>query len=282
MDKTEHFLAQASESEERRRLAGRTVMLTRPPAQSTEMTARLTELGARVIHCPTIEITEPTTWEPLDAAIAALESYDWLIFTSANGVEFFFRRLTEKRGDAAGLPSHVRTCAVGPATARALASACGRADLTATESRAEGVLAALIAAVGGAEHLAGLRLLLPRARVARDLLPEELTRLGAHIDAVEAYQTVRPDIDRADLVRWMTENRVDAITFTSPSTVVNFAALIGTEDLSEPLRGLVVASIGPVTTEALRARGVTQTLQPQTYNATALVEALVEALGQLQ
>ncbi len=282
MDKPEHFLPQAPEREDRRRLAGRTVMLTRTPAQSAEMTARLAELGAKVIHYPTIEITEPTTWEPLDAAIADLESYHWLIFTSANGVEFFFRRLNEKRGETTKLPSHVRTCAVGPATARALTAACGRTDLTAAESRAEGVLAALITAVGGAEHLAGLRFLLPRARVARDLLPEELTRHGAHVDAVEAYQTLRPDIDRADLVRWMTESRVDAITFTSPSTVVNFAALIGTEDLSEPLRGIVVASIGPVTTEALRAHGVTQTLQPQTYNAAALVEALVEALGRLQ
>src|ERR1051325_2639616 len=96
MDKSEHFLPQASERAEGRRLPGKTVMLTRPPAQSAEMTARLTELGAKVIHCPTIEIIEPTTWEPLDAAIADLESYDWLIFTSANGVEFFFRRLAEE------------------------------------------------------------------------------------------------------------------------------------------------------------------------------------------
>jgi uroporphyrinogen III methyltransferase/synthase len=282
MDKTEHFLPQASEGEDRRRLAGRKVLLTRPPAQSAEMTARLTELGARVIHCPTIKIVEPTSWGPLDAAIADLENYDWLIFTSANGVEFFFRRLTERRGDATRLPSHIRTCAVGPTTARALTSAGGHTDVTATESRAEGVLAALITAVGGAEQLVGLRFLLPRARVARDLLPEELTRHGAHIDAVEAYQTVRPEIDRADLVGWITENRVDAITFTSPSTVANFAALIGAEDLSEPLRGIVVASIGPVTTEALHAHGLTQILQPQTYNAAALVEALVAALGHLQ
>ena len=281
MDKTEQFSPQGSEQTDSRRLDGKTVMLTRPPAQSVEMTARLADLGARVIHCPTIEITEPTTWEPLDAAIAHLESYDWLIFTSANGVEFFFRRLAEKRGSSSLAP-HLRTCAVGPATARALVSACGRADVTATESRAEGVLAALVEALGSVGHFAGLRLLLPRARVARDLLPEELTRLGAHIDAVEAYQTLRPDVDRADLIRRVTDNRIDAVTFTSPSTVANFAALIGNEDLSDLLRGIVVASIGPVTTEALRAHGVTEILQPQAYNAVALVEALVEALGHLQ
>ncbi|MFL6215114.1 MAG: uroporphyrinogen-III synthase [Blastocatellia bacterium] len=282
MDETGHFLPQKSERTSLRRLGGKTVMLTRPPAQSGEMAARLIESGARVIHCPTIEIAEPATWGPLDAALTNLEGYDWLIFTSVNGVEHFFRRFAEKQGDAMSLLSHVRTCAVGPATARALVSACGRVDVTAGESRAEGVLAALIEAVGGVEHLAGLRFLLPRARVARDLLPEELIRFGAHVDAVEAYQTLRPDIDRADLIRLMTDNHVDAITFTSPSTVANFAALIGNKDLSDTLRGLIVASIGPVTTEALRARGITQIIQSQAYNAIALVEALVEALGQLQ
>lgn len=282
MDQTGDFLPQPPEKRDRQRLAGKTVMLTRPPAQSAEMAARLAELGATIIHCPTIEIAEPSSWGPLDAAIDRLESYDWLIFTSANGVEFFFRRLAAKRGDGSSVVAGLRTCAVGPATAKAIASAGVRVDLTATESRAEGVLAALIEAVGGETRLAGLRFLLPRARVARDLLPDELTRHGAHMDAVEAYQTIRPDVDRAGLIRWITESRVDAITFTSPSTVANFAALIGEGDLSDSLRGIVVASIGPVTTEALRTHGITNVVQPQTYNALALVEALVEALAGLQ
>jgi uroporphyrinogen III methyltransferase/synthase len=281
MGKTKHFLSQEAEVASRR-LAGKTVMLTRPPAQSAEMAARLNELGAHVIHCPTIQIVEPTTWEPLDAAIRNLGSYDWLIFTSVNGVVYFFHRRAEIQGDAKNWPSRLRTCAVGPTTARALVSECGRADVIARESRAEGVLAALVEAVGGVEHLAGQRFLLPRARIARDVLPEELIRHGAHVDAVEAYQTVRPDVDRDDLIRLITDNHVDAITFTSPSTVTNFAALIGKKDLLDTLRGIVVASIGPVTTESLRAHGITQILQPQTYNADALIEALVEALGHLQ
>jgi len=260
-------------------LARKIVMLTRPPAQSTEMAAQLESLGATVIHYPTIQIAEPTSWEPLDAAIARLESYDWLIFTSANGVEFFFRRLAQKRGDGLSIVSGLRICAVGPATARAIASAGGQVEITAKESKAEGVLAAIIQAAGGEAKLAGQRFCLPRARVARELLPEELARHGSHVDAVEAYQTIRPDIDRASLLRWITEARVDAVTFTSPSTVTNFAVLVGADDLKESLSGIIVCSIGPVTTAALRAHGLTEIVQPQTYNAAALVEALVKALA---
>ena len=279
MGDADHFSLRQSDEPGQRPLAGKTVMLTRPPAQSVEMAARLEGLGATVIHCPTIQIVEPTSWEALDEAISRLESYDWLIFTSANGVEFFFRRLGERRSDGLSAVSGLQTCAVGPATARAIITAAGRVDLTARESTAEGVLAAIIETVGGEEKLAGQRFLLPRARIARDILPAELARCGAQVDAVEAYQTIRPEIDRAGLVRWITEHRVDAVTFTSPSTVTNFAALIGAVDLADSLRGLLVASIGPVTTEALRAHGLTEIVQPPTYNAAALVETLAEALG---
>jgi uroporphyrinogen III methyltransferase / synthase len=278
MPDSDHFSGQSSDQPDERVLAGKTVMLTRPPAQSAEMTTRLERLGATVIHCPTIEIVEPTSWERLDATIAGLESYDWLIFTSANGVEFFFHRLAEKRPDGLSAVSRLQTCAVGPATARAIVAAGGRVDLTARDSTAEGVLAALIKAVGGEEKLAGLRFLLPRARVARELLPAELARRGAQVDAVEAYQTVRPDVDSAGMIRLITESHIDAIVFTSPSTVNNFAALIGADDLADRLRGIVVASIGPVTSDALRAHGLTEIVQPQAYNAAALVEALVEGL----
>lgn len=280
MDNADSFLTRPPDPSAARPLVGKTIMLTRPPAQSAEMTAHLEGRGATVIHCPTIEIIAPASWAGLDEAISRLESYDWLIFTSANGVEFFFRRLVETRGDGLSRLSRLRTCAVGPATAGRITSAGGRVDITAAESRAEGVLAALIEAIGGAEQIKGQRFLLPRARVAREVLPMELARRGAHVDAVEAYQTIRPDAERAGLIDRLNAGRVDAITFTSPSTVVNFAALVGAEDLSDRLRGIRVASIGPVTTEALRTYGLTHVIQPQTYNAAALVEALVEAFGQ--
>ncbi|HJQ25897.1 MAG TPA: uroporphyrinogen-III synthase [Blastocatellia bacterium] len=280
MPDSDHFSGPPLDAAGGRPLAGKTLMLTRPPAQSAEMAANLERLGATVIHCPTIEVVAPASWERLDAAIAGLENYDWLIFTSANGVEFFFRRLIEKRQDGLSVVSRLQTCAVGPATARAIVTAGGRVDLTAKNSTGEGVLAALIEAVGGEARLAGLRFLLPRARVAREVLPAELARCGAQVDAVEAYQTVRPDLDREALMRWIAESRVDAIAFTSPSTVNNFAALVGADDLAERLRGIVVASIGPVTSDALRAHGLSEIVQPQTYNAAALVDTLVEALTQ--
>jgi uroporphyrinogen III methyltransferase/synthase len=279
MKNADHFSLGHRDEPGRRPLAGKTVMLTRAAAQSTEMAAMLEQCGATVIYCSMIQIAEPPSWEALDGAIGRLEGYDWLIFTSANGVEFFFRRLVEQRSDGLSAVSHLQTCAVGPATARAIASAGGRVDVTASESRAEGVLTAIVEAVGGEEKISGQRFLLPRARVAREVLPIELTRRGAHVDAVEAYQTIRPDVDRASLIRRMSESRVDAVTFSSPSTVTNFAALIGADDLADCLRGILVASIGPVTTEALRAHGLTDIVQPQTYNAAALVEAIVEALG---
>jgi len=273
-----HFSGQGNTEISQRPLAGKKVMLTRPPAQSNEMAADLERLGATVVHFPTIEIAEPSSWQGLDAAIARLDAYDWLLFTSANGVEFFFRRLAERRHDGLSVLSGLRTCVVGPATARALVSAGGQVDLTATDSTGEGVLTALIEAVGGKEKLSGLSFLLPRARVAREVLPAELARHGAQVDAVEAYQTLRPDVDRASLIRLITESHVDAIAFTSPSTVNNFAALIGSDDLANCLSGIVVASIGPVTSDALRARGFTDIVQPERYNAAALVEALTEAL----
>src|SRR5919202_1087127 len=118
MGESDRFSAQGPQPPGARPLAGKTVMLTRPPAQSADMAAMLERLGARVIHCPTIAVAEPSSWQPLDAAIAGLESYDWLIFTSANGVEFFFRRLGERRGDGLSVASRLQTCAVGPATTR--------------------------------------------------------------------------------------------------------------------------------------------------------------------
>jgi uroporphyrinogen III methyltransferase / synthase len=279
MDETNQFSSGASGEPGGRALAGKTVMLTRAAAQSAEMTAMLERRGATVIHCPTIEIAGPSNWAALDAALADLESYDWLIFTSANGVEYFFRRLAERRADGIQIVSRLQTCAVGPATARAVLEAGARVELTASESTGEGVLAAIIAALGGEEKLAGLRFLLPRARVAREVLPAELARRGARVDAVEAYQTVRPEIDRAGLIQRIAGRAVDAITFTSPSTVTNFAALVGADDLAGLLRGILVASIGPVTTDVLRERGITDVIQPQTYNAAALVEALAEAFS---
>jgi uroporphyrinogen III methyltransferase/synthase len=257
-------------------------MVTRPLAQSKEITSLLERLGASVVHCPTIQVVEPSDWAPLDRAIDELGSYDWLVFTSSNGVQFFFRRLIERglyeRGGLDRLPG-LTTFAIGPATAAALEAAGARVDLIASESKAEGALRAIIDHLGGEQRLRGLRFLIPRARVAREVLPAELGRLGARVDAVEAYQTIRPEADGDRLVALFKDRKIDAITFTSASTVSNFAALVGMKDLSGLFENVAVASIGPVTTQAAAEHGIRRVIQPRTYNAAALVAALAESLG---
>jgi uroporphyrinogen III methyltransferase/synthase len=258
-------------------LKGKTVLITRPRAQSGEMTRYIEQLGATVIHCPTIEIAEPVSWAALDAAIEELATYDWLVFTSANGAEFFFRRLAEKRRDLAASINTV-ICAIGPATAKAIEKAGIRVDVIAEDSKAEGALATIIEHTGGENKIRGLRFLIPRARIAREVLPVELSNLGAYVNAVEAYQTVKPDVKTDAIVRLFTEGAVDAITFTSSSTVSNFAALVGADDLSTLLQDTLVACIGPVTAATAIGHGITNVIQPDVYNATAMVEALVKAI----
>lgn len=262
-----------------RPLKGKTILITRARAQSAEMTTRLEQLGATVIHCPTIEIVEPVSWAALDAAIEELATYDWLVFTSANGAEFFFRRLGQKRRDYASSMSKMVICAIGPATAKAIEKSEIRVDVVAEDSKAEGAVAAIIERAGGRDKIRGLRFLIPRARIAREILPVELRNLGAHVNGVEAYQTAKPDVDSDGIIRLFKEGVVDAITFTSSSTVSNFAALVGLDDLSTLLRNTLVACIGPVTAATALDYGLADIVQPDVYNATALVEAIVKAIG---
>lgn len=277
MHKSEPETEQPSDKLPHRPLQGRAILITRALAQSEELTSTLTNYGAHVLHCPTIEITEPDNWNALDQAIERLDSYDWVMFTSANGVEFFFRRLADKGIDYP--PDQVSTFAIGPATAKSLRERNARVDLIAEDSKAEGALAALIARAGNEENLRGLRFLIPRARVAREYLPRELSSLGAHVDEVETYQTVKPDVDGQKIVKIFEEQIIDVITFTSSSTVSNFASLIGTKDLSGLLKKTLVACIGPVTAATASEYGLNNILQPETYTTSALVEAIIKSLG---
>lgn len=261
-------------------LRGKTVLVTRPRAQSEDIVARLEALGATVVHCPTIEVVSPNNWAALDASIRRIKEYDWIVFTSANAVHFFLRRLGEIQSDGVGaLAEHV-ICAIGPATARALESAGAVAHITASDSQAEGVLIAITEHVGGEENVRGLSFLIPRARVARETLPEGLRRLGATVDAVEAYQTIKPDIERESILRLFKENSIDVVTFTSSSTLSNFAALVGLTDLSDLLANMLIACIGPVTAEAASNHGLKRIVQPELYNSDALVDLIVKSIGQ--
>lgn len=260
-------------------LLGKTILVTRARTQSEDITTQLEALGASVIHFPTIEIVPPDSWAALDASIARIRDYDWIVFTSANGVNFFFSRLAELQQDNEVLSSK-GICAIGPATARAIEAAGAKAHVVASDSRAEGALAAIIDGLGGEGNIRGLRFLIPRARVARETLPEGLRSLSAHVDAVEAYQTVKPDVDRYAVTRLFSQNHIDAIAFTSSSTISNLAELAGLTDLSDLLATTLVVCIGPTTAETAAKHGLKSVIQPALYNAPALVESLVEEIGE--
>jgi uroporphyrinogen III methyltransferase/synthase len=250
-------------------LRGRTILITRPRPQAGRFAALLRELGAEPIELPTIQIAPPSSWEPLDRAIAAIATYDWLVFTSVNGVQAFFGRFEPRHGSPTAL-SGLKLCAIGPATAQALETRGLRVTAMPREYRAEAVVEAL-----SAWPLRGRRLLLPRAAVARDVLPRALAERGAVVEVVEAYRTVLPaDAVDAQVRRRLASGGIDAVTFTSSSTVTHFAALLGEEDLPRLLRGVVIACIGPITAETVRAYGLTPTVVASEYTIPGLARAL--------
>jgi uroporphyrinogen III methyltransferase / synthase len=261
-------------------LRGKTVLLTRPRMQSEDMTRQLEAVGATVVHCPTIEVLPPHSWVQLDASIRRIKEYDWVVFTSTNGVRFFFDRLGEIEIEGAEALAGRVVCAIGPVTAKALEQAGVVAQVTASDSRAEGALRAIIDHLGGEQNVRGLQFLIPRAKVAREILPAGLRKLGARVDAVEAYQTVKPEIARESILRLFRETSIDVVTFTSSSTVSKFAALVGMTDLSDLLGNILVACIGPITAETAASYELKNIIQPKLYNAEALVESIVMSIGQ--
>jgi uroporphyrinogen III methyltransferase/synthase len=249
---------------ERLPLFGRTVVVTRPREQSSGMAAQLRELGANAVELPTIEIRPARDAAALDRAIAGLAGYGWLLFTSANGVRFFLEALDRAHADARSIRG--RICAIGPATRQALAAAHLQTDLMGEEYIAESLLAAF-----APFDLSGQRMLLARAAVARDILPEGLAARGALVDVVEAYRTARPE----DLSEHASEllaslDADDWIAFTSSSTVRNLLESIG----PEPLKRIRIATIGPVTSAALRESGLQVTTEASTYTSEGVVDAI--------
>ncbi len=255
-------------------LAGRTIVITRARAQSAEFAAELEGYGARVVPCPTIEITAPESYAPLDEAIENLYGYDWIIFTSVNGVDYFLKRLTELGHDVSELDD-LRVCSIGEATAVRLRDAQIHVDVVPEQFKAEGVFDALINYLGGVGGLHALNFLLPRAAVARDYLPLTLEGAGARVDVVAAYRTVRPETaERGRIEALLAGGAVDCITFTSSSTVNNFAQLFDTSDLSELLDGVRIACIGDITASTAAEHGLSVHIQPQEYTVPALARAI--------
>lgn len=255
-------------------LDGRTVMITRARAQASEFAAELERYGARVVACPTIEIVEPESYELLDEAIENLFGYDWIVFTSVNGVEHFLRRLEAAGHDVSEL-DELHVCAIGEATAVRLAEAHIHVDVAPDKFQAEGVFAALESYLGGTEHFANLNFLIPRAAVGRDFLPRALEDAGARVDVVPAYRTVRPETtDRARVEALLVGGGVDCVTFTSSSTVSNFAQLFDTHDLGPLLAGIHIACIGSITARTAADYGLSVDIQPAASTAAELARAI--------
>ncbi len=253
---------------EEKPLFGRRILVTRAREQASALADRLEAAGAEVVEFPSIQIEPPETWASLDAAIARLREYQWAIFTSANGVHFFWDRLQHAGRDVRDLFG-IAVCAIGPATAAALQERGIRADLVPGEFTAEGLLDAI-----GHERVRGERILLARAAEAREVLPEELRRRGAVVDVVAAYRTVRNTANADELRGMLRDGKIQAVTFTSSSTVRYFLELVG-DDATELLRGVVVASIGPITAETAARQGIPSHVVPDSYTIPALVDALV-------
>jgi uroporphyrinogen III methyltransferase/synthase len=252
-------------------LQGKTVLITRPRERASRFAALLRAYGAEPIEVPTIQIAPPTSWDPLDRAIAALPSYDSVVFTSVTGVQAFVARLALLHIADVDL-QRPQICAIGPETAKALQSHGLHVAVMPQEYRAEAVVEAM-----AAFPLEGRRVLLCRAAVARDILPRALVARGAHVDAVEAYRTVLPsDGFDPEVQHRLARGDIAVVTFTSSSTVTNFATLMGEMDLSNLLRQAVVACIGPVTAETVQAYGLTPAVVATEYTIPGLARAIVE------
>jgi uroporphyrinogen III methyltransferase/synthase len=255
---------------ETRPLFGMRILVTRPKEQAGELSQLLRTYGADPVECPTIRIVPPATWDELDEAIASLDRYHWLVFTSVNGVGPFMERLREKGRDVRAL-SGLRLACIGPRTAEELAEWGLKADVIPTDYHAEGLLDALKAA-----GVAGQRILISRAAVAREVLPEQLRALGAEVRVVIAYRTVRPEVDVSRLKELLQRHELHVITFTSSSTVHNFCALFDSRDEMKKLTAQsAIACIGPITAKTATEYGLPTAIVAPEHTIPALVEAIV-------
>ncbi len=251
-------------------LAGSRIVVTRARAQADSLALRIEALGGEAIELPTIEIEAPKDFSGFDAALARIESYDWLIFTSINSIDPLLARLPHI-GKSVDALSHLKIAAVGAQTATKLAAAEISVDLVPVRYQAEGLLDAL-----AAEGVRGRRVLIPQAAKARDLLPETLRQWGANVDVVEAYRTVAPNIDVAAVRQRLQQGEVDVVTFTSSSTVSNFVQLFAGADLMPIVGKAAIACIGPITAKTVEELGGKVAIMASEFTIDGLVAAMVD------
>jgi uroporphyrinogen III methyltransferase/synthase len=250
-----------------RPLFGLQVLVTRPREKAAQTAAQLRDLGAEPVIFPTIAIRPPESWKPLDTALEDLPSTDWVVFTSTNGVRFFWQRLREIGRDARALAG-TRLAAIGPVTGRELAKHGLQADLIPDEYVAE----ALLDHIGPVD---GKRILLPRADIARPLLTDGLRAAGAEVNEVTAYRTVPAASEDVEQIRRMlTKGEIDVLTFTSSSTVRNFVASL--RPLPDLPQGITVACIGPITAQTAEESGLPVHVSAREHTIEGLLSALVE------
>ena len=286
---------------EKKPMFGHRVLITREHSGGFE---QLEELGAEIMEFPTVEIVPPKDWGKLDKAAANIDSYNWLIFTSANAVKFLFRRLFELNKDIRDLKG-VKICAIGAKTAEAINKFGIRVDLVPEEFNAEGLVETFkkelekirsledkkkvkgltistsqplnfsTSQLPDSEILKGLRFLMPRAETAREIFPEKVRELGGEIDVVTAYMAVKPEVYGKRLKRFLKEGKISIATFTSAGTFKNFMEIMGNE-AHGLLKGIAIAVIGPVTAKAVQKTGLTVDIMPQEATIEAMVKAIIE------
>jgi uroporphyrinogen-III synthase len=266
-------------------LRGVRVLVGRARHQAGLLSAELRKQGASVIEIPFIEIRKPRSFKPLDSSLRNLHTYDWLILTSVNGVEAMWERMSRlglslngKRKRHHSQRDSLRVAAIGPATKKAIEERGTRVDVVPREYVAESVVRTLKSKVKGK------RVLLVRAKIARDVIPQELRRAGAQVDVVEAYETVVPRASRTRLQQVMNNpsRRPHIVTFTSSSTVKNFVELLGARQRSQStaqLHGIQAASIGPVTSATLRDFGLPVQIAAKEFTIPGLVSAILSTVA---
>jgi len=259
---------------DQRPLFGRRVVVTRSPEQAGPLIDALENLGAQAIEAPTFRLAPPEDPESLERAAASMDAFDWVVFESATAVSRFLSALAQGPRDLRALGG-VRLCAIGPSTAERLAANGLKADVVVPEVRVDSIGDALAAH----EAIAGQHLLIVRPDHLRETLAADLIGRGATVTDLVAYRTEAASADSPAaqrLYRMLLDGVIDAVTFTSPTAVSRFAALVGEEQAADLLNTTVVATIGPVTAAAARELGVTDPLVPDTYTVDGLVQLLVD------
>ncbi len=257
---------------EKKPMFGHRVLVTREHAGGFEP---LEDLGAEMIEFPTIEIAPPENYDELDSAINKIEAYNWIIFTSGNGVKYFLKRMMEKDKDIRDLKG-IKICAIGTKTAAEIKKCGIKVDLIPEEFNAEGLIKVIQGFEGSRiRGLKGMRLLLPRAEKAREIFPEKVRELGGEIDVPVTYRAVKPEMHGKRLKRFLKEGRISVATFTSASTFDNFIEIIG-KDADDLLRDVAIAAIGPVTARAVEKAGLKVKIMPETATIEAMVEAIIK------